>query len=166
MRLQKKFLKLGTNTDELNARDIPSNFTPSSYTPTQVASEGTDKISAHLKGIDTALSSITGVSGDIAHTSFNALDNQVSPQNITGFSFNNAVVRSFDAIVSVTRGSTYAHYRLSGIQKAATWEVVQDGVGDDTGITFSITTGGQLQYTSTNTGSNATIKFRAQVTQV
>jgi len=100
--------------------------------------------------------------GDIAQTSFNALDNQAVAQNITGLAFSNAVTRGFDVEVTIERGSTYANYSLKGIQKGSSWEMSQDYIGDDTGIAFSITTLGQLQYTSTNTGSNATLRFRAE----
>lgn len=99
--------------------------------------------------------------GDIDQTSFPAADNQSSAANITSFVFANAVTRGFEAIVTVERSSTYAEYTLKGIQKGASWEMSQDYIGDDTGIVFSITSAGQIQYTSTNTGSGATIKFRA-----
>lgn len=100
--------------------------------------------------------------GDIDQTSFPALDNQATPANITSFVFSNSITRGFDAIVTIERGSSYAEYSLRGIQKAASWEMSQEYVGDDTGIVFSITSAGQIQYTSTNTGSAATIKFRAK----
>jgi hypothetical protein len=54
-KVKKKYIRLGTGTDDLNARDIPANFTPITYNPTEVSSEGIDKISAHLKGIDIQL---------------------------------------------------------------------------------------------------------------
>jgi hypothetical protein len=166
-RLSKKFIKLGTGTDELNAREISANFSaPSSYTPTQLASEGTDKISAHLKGIDSTLGSLGGTTGDIGHSSFTAADNQSSAANVTGLAFANGTVRSFIAIVSITRGSTYAQYQLRAIQKASSWELIQEYIGDSTGISFTITSAGQVQYQSTSTGNSATIKFRATVTQV
>jgi hypothetical protein len=165
-RIKQKFIKWGTGTDDVNSRNMPANFTPSSYTPAQVSSEGNDKVSAHLNGIDTALGSITGTSGDIAHTSFTAADNQAAAANITGFAFANGTVRSFDALVSITRGSTYEVRKIMGIQKAASWTFAETKNGDNTGVEFSMTSGGQMQYTSTNTGSTATIKFRAIVTQV
>jgi hypothetical protein len=165
-RIKQKFIKWGTGTDDVNARNMPSNFTASNYTPAQVGSEGSDKVSSHLKGIDTALGSITGTNGDIAHTSFTAADNQASPANITGFAFANGTVRSFKALVSIIRGSTYEVREVMGIQKAASWTFAETKNGDNTGVEFSMTTGGQMQYTSTNTGNTATIKFRAIVTQV
>src|SRR6202008_363636 len=102
----------------------------------------------------------------IALTSFTAADNQSSAADVTGFAFANASIRAFRALVSITRGSTYANYQLDGIQKASSWELSQSLVGDSTGITFTITTAGQIQYTSTSTGNTATVKFRAQITTV
>lgn len=104
--------------------------------------------------------------GDILPTSFTAADNQSSAANITGFAFANASVRGFRASVTVTRGSTYAIYTLNGIQKASSWELSQDYLGDATGITFSITSAGQIQYTTNATGSTATVKFRAEALPV
>jgi hypothetical protein len=111
--------------------------------------------------VRTLLSIIPASSGDIPRTSFTADDNQSSAANITSFVFANAVTRGFEAIVTIERSSTYAEYTLKGIQKSASWEMSQDYIGDDSGIVFSITSAGQIQYTSTNTGSSATIKFRA-----
>jgi len=104
--------------------------------------------------------------GDISQTSFTAADNQSSPANVTGLAFANGSVRSFFTQLSIVRNSTYAIYRLEGIQKGSSWEMSQNYTGDDTGLVFSITTGGQIQYTSSNTGFTATLKFRAQVTSV
>lgn len=107
-----------------------------------------------------------GSTGDIAETSFTAADNQASAANVTGFAFANGTVRSFKALVSIVRDTTYAQYTVEGIQKAASWEMSQSFLGDDTGLTFTITSAGQIQYTSTNTGSSATVKFRAITTTV
>lgn len=51
-----KFIKWGTGAGDVNSQDIPAAFTPSNYTPVEVGSEGADKVSAHLKGIDNAVS--------------------------------------------------------------------------------------------------------------
>jgi hypothetical protein len=51
-----KYLALGTGVNDLNSRKLPAYFTsPSYYTPAAVGSEATTMVSAHLKGIDTAL---------------------------------------------------------------------------------------------------------------
>lgn len=110
------------------------------------------------------ISNSTIVTGDISQTSFTAADNQSSAADITGLLFSNAAVRSFRAQLSILRNATYSNYQLDGIQKASSWDLSQEFVGDDTGIVFSITNAGQVQYTSSNTGSTATLKFRAAVT--
>jgi len=104
--------------------------------------------------------------GDIAHTSATLADNTAAATNVTSFLFANASVRSFDALVSITRDATYEVIKITGIQKAASWEIAQTGTGDTTGVTLTITNAGQIQYTTTSTGSSATMKFRAMVTSV
>lgn len=106
----------------------------------------------------------TVVTGDISQTSFTAADNQSSAADVTGLLFSNAAVRSFRTQLSILRNATYSNYQLDGIQKASSWELSQEFVGDDTGLVFTITTAGQVQYTSSSTGNTATLKFRALVT--
>ncbi len=122
-------------------------------------------VTVNAKGLVTAASSgptpVLASTGDINETTFTAADNQASPINVTGLAFANGSVTAFQAIVSVVRNATYAFYTLDGIQKASLWEMSQSSVGDVTGITFSITTSGQIQYTTTSTGFTAALKFRA-----
>ena len=59
----KKFLNIGTGLSDINAQSFPAIYTPTNYTPNQVTTEGTDKISAHLKGIDNKLSSYVNIDG-------------------------------------------------------------------------------------------------------
>ena len=100
--------------------------------------------------------------GDLKRTSFTAADNQAVVANVTGLAFANAVTRGFEAQITIVRGSAFAEYSLKGIQKASSWEMSQEYVGDNTGIVFSITSAGQIQYTSTSTGNTAALLFRAQ----
>lgn len=111
--------------------------------------------------VRTLLSVLPSFAGDIQRTTFVALDNTITPTNVTGLAFANGTVRGFDTILSVERDTTYAEYSLKGIQKGASWEMSQDYIGDETGLTFSITSAGQIQYISTNTTFNAILKFRA-----
>lgn len=115
--------------------------------------------------------SITGNAGDIPQTSFTAANNQSSPANITGFAFANASVRSFNALVSVTivaSTSLYQMFEIKGVQKGSSWTIVTTAVGDISGVDFSITSAGQVQYTSTNVAgfTSSTIKFSAATTSV
>lgn len=112
-----------------------------------------------------------GSAGDIQETSFSAANNVAAPADVTGFAFANATVRSFSALVSVSLDATadlFEEFHLQGIQKAASWNMSVDSVGDNSGITFSITSAGQIQYTSGNAAGfvSNTIKFRAITTTV
>lgn len=167
-RIRSKFIRFGTGTDETNARLIPANYTPTNYTPDQVASEGTDKISAHLKGINNALNSTPG---DISTTAYTNNTDVVTNQNITGFAFANGSIRSFKAQVSVSISATanlYAVYDIQGVQRDADWIITSTYTGDNTPVTFNITTGGQVQYSKTTTSGHTQTKivFRATVTTV
>ena len=111
--------------------------------------------------------------GDISRErSFNSANNVSSASNITGFAFSNAIVRAFDAVLSVTilssEGNKYAYYNLKGVQKGSNWVINSSYVGDVTGYTFSITNAGQVQYTSTDVDgwTSATINFRALTTTI
>lgn len=109
--------------------------------------------------------------GDIGETSFSLSNNQAVAANVTGFAFANGTVRSFQALVSVyinATSSLFESFTLQGIQRGSDWQMSATAVGDTSGVTFSITTAGQVQYTSGNyTGFSAgTVKFRAITTSV
>lgn len=111
-----------------------------------------------------------GSPGDIEETSFSLANNQASPANVTGFLFG-VSVRSFKALVSVQIDATsdlFESFELLGIQRGTDFQMSVESVGDNSQIAFSITTGGQVQYTSGNiTGfSSGIIKFRAITTTV
>jgi hypothetical protein len=166
-----RFIKFGTSTDEVNSRVIPAHFTPTNYTPTQVGTEGNDKTSAHLKGIDNALASAGGISGDISHTSFSLANNQAAAANVTGLAFANAVTRSAEVHYSIVVDATSDLYEagtLHLIQKGASWELAQTTVGDNSQVTFSVTNAGQVQYTTPSYAGfvSGTMKFRAITTLV
>lgn len=111
------------------------------------------------------------IAGDISLTSFSAANNQAAAASVTGLAFAAGVTRSFKAQVSVAIDATaelYEAFELIGIQKAAGFEMSVSSVGDDSGIVFSITSAGQVEYTSTNVSGFAsnTIKFRASTTTI
>lgn len=107
-----------------------------------------------------------GSTGDINETSFSAANNQAVAADVTGLAFANATVRSFKALVSVSIDATadlYEVFELVGIQKGASWDMSQTATGDTSGLVFSITNAGQVQYTSTDVAGfvSNTVKFRA-----
>lgn len=118
--------------------------------------------------VDALIAGITS-QGDIDEKSYSFSNSQVVPESITDFAFSNASVRSFNAIVSVkidADSDLYEVFELHGIQKGSEWDLSISSSGDSTGIMFSITNSGQLQYTSENyTGFvSGTMKFRAITT--
>lgn len=112
-----------------------------------------------------------GSAGDIEETSFALANNQTTPANVTGLAFANAVVRSFKALVSVEIDATtdsFEAFELLGIQKGSGWDMTVSSTGDDSGVVFSITSAGQIQYTSTNNAGfvAGAIKFIAKTTSI
>lgn len=117
---------------------------------------------AGLKYVPITVSS----SGDIAETSFSGANNQAAAANVTGLAFANGTVRAFDALVSVyvnATSSLYEVFKLKGIQKGSSWNLAYESSGDVSGVIFSITNVGQVQYQSTNNAGFValTMKFRA-----
>jgi hypothetical protein len=117
---------------------------------------------------------ITPSLGDIgSEVSFTAGNNVSSAADITSFAFNNSIARAFCSIISVTieksvGSNLYANFELKGIQKGSSWVLNSSYIGDYTGIVFSITSTGQVQYTSSNQlfWTATTMKFRGYTTSV
>ncbi len=151
----------GTDTIEIKApAALSASFT---YTlPNALPGSNELALTSDTSGAISYLYVIPAAAGDIKRTSFTALDNQTLPLPITGLAFNNAVTRGFETQITIVRGSTYAEYSLKGIQKGSSWEMSQEYVGDTTGVSFSITNSGQIEYTTTATGNSAALLFRAQ----
>ena len=107
-----------------------------------------------------------GSAGDISETSFSIANNQAVAANVTGLAFAAGVVRSFEVLASVeidASADLYETFKILGIHRGTDFQISVEGTGDNSLITFSITTGGQVQYTSgTYAGFvSGTIKFRA-----
>lgn len=110
-------------------------------------------------------------SGDISETSFSIANNQSGAVDITNFAFSNSIVRSFEAIVSVeidATASLFEKLTINGIKRSSDWEISISSTGDISGIVFSITSSGQLQYTSQNYSGfvSGSIKFKAFTTSI
>ena len=114
---------------------------------------------------------ITSTTGDITLTSFSIANNQVAAADVTGLTFANASVRAAEILFSVAIDATadlFEAGKIILIQRGADWQMSQSSVGDVSGVVFSVTTAGQVQYTSTNNAGfvTGTVKFRAIVTTV
>jgi len=124
-----------------------------------------------VKSYADSLVGASSVPGDIVHSSFSAANNQVAAADVTGLAFAAGVVQSFKALVSVSIDATTPlkeTFELLGVQLDTGFEIATSSVGNDSGVVFSITSAGQIQYTSQNSAGfvSNTIKFRAQVTNV
>lgn len=128
---------------------------------------GSSSITTNLQDAVDELSSL----GDIFETSFSLANNQVSATNVTGFVFAPATVRSFLALVSVEIDATvdlYEQFTLNGINKNGSFNMTVERLGDNSSVVFSITSTGQIQYTSGNYSGfvSGLIKFRAITTTI
>ena len=120
--------------------------------------------------VDSLISGITSP-GDLDESSFSINNSEVIPANITGLAFANATVRSFQVLASVyinATSSLYEEVKISGIQKGSDWDISVMSTGDESGVQFSITSSGQLQYISSNYSGfvSGSIKFRALTTSI
>lgn len=125
-------------------------------------------VTNYLVAVADAIDDLTAV-GDIKLLQVPVINNQTSALDLDGLAFDTSLTRH--AIV------TYAIYRVTDLEEfsqagqlyvtfksnAGTWEIIDNSVGE-TSVEFSITTGGQVQYTSSNmSGSNyvGKVSFRA-----
>lgn len=111
---------------------------------------------------------------DISNTTFTLANDQSSAASINGFAFSTSFVRAFqaeyfierdtDSITKLTEsGILYGNYN----SEDGSWGLALETIGD-AGVTFSITSAGQIQYTSTNLSGSSyvgQIKFSATTTQ-
>ena len=101
---------------------------------------------------------------DINITSFSLANNQVSAANITGLLLDTNA-RAGKAFVSVYIDATtdlYEEFEVTMIRKGSDVDYSVSSLGDESGIALSVTSAGQVQYTSTNIPGFATgtCKFR------
>lgn len=110
--------------------------------------------------------------GDIINSTAGIQNNVALPADVSGCVFDGSVTRAANVTYQIVRmsddlvtpiveeGNLILNYNPSGV-----WTLTQQYSGDEVGVLFSITNGGQVQYTSnTITGANysGTIKFSAR----
>jgi hypothetical protein len=90
------------------------------------------------------------------------LNNQTSNANITGLLFSSADYKTVIVNYVITRSSSTTYARETGTFRAYydsnTAEWIEPSViysGNNSGVSFYITTGGQLQYRSSNYGGTS-----------
>ena len=167
------FLITGSASGSRGAIVLGGSFINASTSQVKNVVDPTDDQDAATKiYVDTAVSGIpTGSAGDIDETTFAMSNNQVAAADVTGLAFANATVRSFEALVSVEIDATadlFEVFTLRGIQKGSDWDMSVSSTGDNSNVNFTITSAGQIQYTSGNEAGfvSGDIKFRAITTTV
>jgi len=106
----------------------------------------------------------------VSQSSFTIANNQSSATNITGLLFNPASFRSVKIDYAIYRQTDTASSAVAQVgqlkfvynTQATQWFMSDDYAGQDSGVEFSITSAGQIQYTSTNiSGTNyvGTLKY-------
>lgn len=124
-----------------------------------------------LTDIIEALAEVANTStgpGDILTSTFSMSNNVSSPTNITGLSFDSAVVTTARVEYAIKRTTSLVSLVERGVMQitynsgSSTWKYSLQGQGD-AGITFSITNG-QMAYTSSNLSGSShacTLAFSA-----
>lgn len=102
---------------------------------------------------------------DIAKTTFTILDNQASAVDITGFSFSSTVTRSFVADYIVYRATGFESGQIFGVYNGSAWDYTVSHNGD-AGISFQVSTGGQVQYFTDAVYGAGEILFKASTLDV
>lgn len=121
---------------------------------------GTDNTLPSAKAVKTYADSLIPafISSQV---SFTIANNQASAANITGLSFNPAVYRSAKIEYSIYRQTDTAltgvaqvgQLRLVYNSQQTSWLLSDDYAGQSSGVEFSITALGQVQYTSSDLGA-------------
>jgi hypothetical protein len=128
-----------------------------------------EELSDIIKALADVAATTVGV-GDILTTNYTPANNVSSATNVTGLLFDTAAVRSAIISYSINRSTSSTELSECGQMmvtyntSANSWALAQYSVGD-AGLTFSITSGGQIQFVSTNmsgTGYTALMKFSAK----
>lgn len=107
----------------------------------------------------------TQISKGLNTVTFTGANNQVSPANVVLLSSSLFGVDLFMSVRVVATASIYTNFHLRTVNKSSTWELVSTYVGDDSGIVFSITSGGQVQYTSPSFPGFTSLTMRYSVVE-
>jgi hypothetical protein len=107
---------------------------------------------------------ITPNADDItAQTTFVASDTVLTPANVTGLLFPPASTRGFKVLMTIVVNTTVSLYEIQGVWNGTLWYLSTSYVANDVLVVFSITAGGQIQYTSGDyIGASITMKFKAR----
>lgn len=156
-RIKAKYIIFSIDAQGVNGRKIPANIgVPSNYTPTEVGTEGTDKMSAHFNGVDVALGD--SKQPDVRFTANGGIRTATVIDGFyyckTAYTFSTLAVILKD---EGTSGTTTIVINKNGTQVATT-DVAGAGGGKDkstTAISFSVVEGDDLSMDITSAATAA-----------
>lgn len=108
-----------------------------------------------------AIRSMIGLGG--VQSQFAIANNQTTAANVTGLLFDKTVTKSFEVLFDIYRKTDTALSQVNETGKiygtydpvGDSWKVSANSVFDNSGVIFSITSAGQVQYKSSNiSGAN------------
>lgn len=128
----------------------------------------------HLNGVTSNIQTqldIVYINGDLSQQTMSLANNQLTPANVTGVLFANGVTRSAQINYSIFINATsdlFESGTILAVQRGADWTISQNTNGDISQVNFSITSSGQLQYTTPNYAGfvSGTLKCRAVTTSI
>ena len=102
-----------------------------------------------------AIETMIGLGG-AAVANFTIANNQSIAASVTGLLFNKVNFKGAQIPFDIQRQTASSNFKESGVIYVShnsftdAWDIAVDSKFDDAGVTFSITSAGQVQYTSTN----------------
>jgi hypothetical protein len=114
-----------------------------------------------------SLAYVPSNTGDLAPSSFSVANNQSSPANVTGLAFSGTVHGAlvlYSVAINATTGLFETGTMLLSNTEGPSWQIATTSTGNSSLVVFSITSAGQVQYTTPNYAgfTSGTVYFRAQ----
>lgn len=127
----------------------------STYSSIPVRANGQEINASWFNTLRSALLSGAGIE-TVGKTNFTIANNQTAAANVTGLLFSSTNTQLAKIQYTIDRSdatptTAFQIGELAVYHDGSAWTLVLlDQAGDDAGVTFSVTSGGQVQYTSTN----------------
>jgi hypothetical protein len=155
--------------DPIDGQDaVPKSFLES-YVASELSTASQD-IRTYSDVQDLQLKNEITSEGDVFEGESQLSESQ-SGTSVSGLSFNNNIVRSFSALVSVeidADSDLFEEFEVHGINKGSSWEISYSSTGDDSLVTLSIDNLGQVVYNSSSYANfvSGSIRYRAITTSI
>ena len=110
----------------------------------------------------------TSVTGGLTEGTFVAANNQTAV-SVTGLLFTSQAVRIFlNVVIDTTVSDFYEFFEINVIRKntTSTFAIFSSSFGDTSGVTFAVTAGGQVTYSSTNQANFTSSTFTWKLIEI